>query len=169
MIFLPSKRNIHCHHEQKKYFIEVLNSVKKMTDLVENGITVKVEYTDDIEDASPPPPRVLPPPPPPPKASECLWCSKKLLVKCTIAGFCSETCFTASRRARFKKEKFGIDTVPKRSSPSKPEPTSSKVALALYNLYLLTWYSHLHQREKTTKEKWIIRDNFIVSDNFMND
>ena len=138
MIFLPSKRNIHCHHEQKKYFIEVLNSVKKMTDLVENGITVKVEYTDDIEDASPPPPRVLPPPPPPPKASECLWCSKKLLVKCTIAGFCSETCFTASRRARFKKEKFGIDTVPKRSSPSKPEPTSSKVALALYNLYLLT-------------------------------
>ena len=89
--------------------------MKKMTDLVENGITVKVEYTDDIEDASPPPPRVLPPPPPPPKASECLWCSKKLLVKCTIAGFCSETCFTASRRARFKKEKFGIDTVPKRS------------------------------------------------------
>ena len=124
MIFLPSKRNIHCHHEQKNI---VGTEQTAMTDLVENDITVKVEYTDDIDEQQPP--TLLPPlpPPQPPKASECLWCSKKLVVKCKIAGFCSETCFTASRRARFKKEKFGIDTVPKRSSPSKPESTTTKV------------------------------------------
>ena len=69
MIFLPSKRNIHCHHEQKNI---VGTEQTAMTDLVENDITVKVEYTDDIDEQQPP--TLLPPlpPPQPPKASECL-------------------------------------------------------------------------------------------------
>ena len=91
---------------------------KKMSD-DEKSITVKVEYTEQDENEilsiSPvldSPEKIISPNSTlsvEPKNGECLWCSKKLIVKCTIAGFCSETCFTSSRRAKFKKEKFGIE------------------------------------------------------------
>ena len=88
---------------------------------VEKSITVKVEYTEEPDSAKEQQQQHLN------KTGECLWCAKKLIVTGTIAGFCSESCFTASRRARFKKEKFGIDTIPKRQTNSKPESSITKV------------------------------------------
>ena len=103
---------------------------------------------------------------PPPPRNECLWCAKKLVIKSTIPGFCSETCFTTSRRARFKKEKFGIDTVPKRPTPTEPEATSSKVKLgeltSSKTQNIRTWW----QVEKIFKGKSTTTVSFIGNVSF---
>ena len=57
---------------------------------------------------------------------KCEWCGKELDDFENFGEFCAESCFNISRRAQFKKSKFGIE-IQKKNFPVSEKSTAEKV------------------------------------------